>query len=560
MVDFRKLLENPPDRVHVTYRCERCGEVDEYSLELPPHMLEHYSSKTMRRCGGRLVEVSRRTEARERGIVSSPQPRGPGPTAKDQTMSKPEGMTIEDFMNHSTRGGGGRGKTLRGWKEKGAVTVWLSCQASIYTLWRHGFYRCEPRENKDTKEKTVEVWQDKLVCFETEEDLKKRFWRDKQTGEREYPPKLCPDCLMIEDVYQKVERGEIDWLEPLFVFRGTDSSKDVVLHAGGLFNAFGSKDLTAEQKAAMAKVTKERGGPIYAKNAWRENLQPKMEYVYVICDHEHPEEGLRIAVETSLLGDKMKTEIAKQMTRQGPGKEALGNPILHPYPFRWEYNSAEGIAFDKKYDATALDKVRLTPAIEKLIRDTDPPDVSGLLAKPNLATHRARLEKYAVGAGKKLPFDDYFREAFAAEKRTAGEEKASRTPEVTTRLANELEGALAGGPAPSTIEEEVFGCDNCGEEMKASETVCKSCGQTYDVQPAEPPPPPKRELPKRSEARKAAAAPGADPPRGSLGAAAPPEDDFSPGAGEGDDDIPFAQPCDIARDSLHRRFRRVFVL
>jgi len=531
---------------------------------------------------------------------------------KEPPMS---GMTIDQFMQHSTRGGGG-GKHLKGWKKEGTITVWLSCQASINTRWTHGFYRCEPREDKETKEKTIEVWQDKLGCRETEEDLGKRYFRDKKTGEREYPPALCPDCKMSEDIYQrclvglataeamlrrdpKVEvaaieaelrkRGEIWWLSPLFQFNGVVRDFEgrpiadrLIMHAGGMFHAaneavpaFANKKLTAEHKALMARVPKEMGGPLYFKNnnephkeVWRQNFQPKMEYVFVVANNAHPEGGLQIAVETSLLGDKMKTEIGKEMKRAGATPEK-GNPLLYPYAFRWDYDGTDGIEFSKKYDATALTNVRLMPAVEKLIRDTEPPNeaLAKLMEKPNLQTHRARLEKYAVGGGKLLPFDQYFADAVRAAKDAPDPAAAAERPAPEVGRPRESTPAHPA-PAPPPEDEEVD-CDatlpsgqKCGAVMKMSDPVCPSCGFVYDVQPAAPPPPPPRPTRSQAKAARAAApapAPAAPAARGDLGAAAPPVDDLASGGGyPGDDmdDLPFACAFDVAEDRVLRRFRR----
>ena len=514
------------------------------------------------------------------------------------------GMTIDQFLNHSSRGGGGgKSQKLKGWKKEGKIVVWLSCNASIYTLWGHSFYRCEPRENKETHEKTVEVWQEKLKCRELKEDLDSRFFRDKETGERKNPPVLCPDCKMIEDVYQRClvgletaeemlrrnrnveiatieaelrKRGQIWWLSPIFEFAGVVKDFDgrqigdrLFMHAGGMIHsaaeavpAFVNKKLSGEHKALMARVPKELGGPLYFKNksephkeVWRQNFQPKMEGVFVIADNDHPEHGLQIAVETSLLFEKMQAELAKEMKRAGTEK---GNPILHPFAFRWDYDGTEGIAFDKKYDATALTNVRLTPAIEKLIRDTEPPReaLNKLLEDYNLQTHRARLERYAVGGGKLLPFDSYFAEALKVE--------ASR-PEPAAAAERPAPAPRAPAPAAPPPDDEEVDCDavlpsgkTCGAVMKMSDPVCPSCGFVYEVVGA-PPPPPAR--PTRSQARAARAAAPAPAPaaRGDLGAAAPPVDDLASGGGyPGDesDDIPFISIGIVEEDRLLRRFRR----
>jgi hypothetical protein len=480
-------------------------------------------------------------------------------------------LTLAEYMQHSNRGGGGRKSYLKQWKNEApfAITVWLSTQASIYTLWRHNFQKVEPRENKDTKEKTREVWMNKLVCWESEEVLSKQYWRDKFSGEREYPPQVCPHCLLIEDVRRRCMRGAeiraerekvttadvakrekeirkaqlaedaLDWLMPLFRFEGTDPTKTVTIHAGGMYNAFGSKDLTEGDKKRMAAVPRTEGGPIYSKDSFKQSQWAKMEYVYVVANHDDVAAGLQIAIEPNLLGDKMKSEIAKQMKRNGQEK---GNPILHPYAFRWEHNSDKTISFDKKYDATAMDQLGMSPAIEKLVRGTDPPDVGPLLERFNARTHRAMLERHALV---QLPWDEYFRAAFALEARgEKGQEEERRAPEV----GREIE-----VPDDDAAEEEEVECDGCHEAMPASATKCPHCGAEYEVEvaaPPEPPPPPRM---KRSEVkRQSAPAPGpakkVEPARGSLGAIAPKPhelDDGNPGGYPGDpsDDVPFAMNC-----------------
>ncbi len=512
--------------------------------------------------------------------------RGPGPNDKEEKQMS-QGMSLEAYMNHSTRGGG-KSNYLK-WDE--TATIWLSCRSSIFTLWRHPWTRVEVVENKDTHEKSSEIWGDKLGCFEVESVLTEQYRRDRDTGERDVPPQVCPHCKMIDDVYMRcrdgnavgleliekrrpglkdltsedvdavdaelLKRGLMWFLSPLFEFRGNIRdwrTKAVVadrkiLHAGGIFNAFGNKNLSPEWKALMAKVSRERGGPIFSKNAFQQNSQAKCEYLYVVVDNEHPERGLQIAIETSLLGDKMKTEIAKRMKSMGREK---GNPILHPYAFEWKNDRTEGQSFDKLYDATALETMKPTAAIEKLIRDTAPPDTSRDTAKFNLRTHRARLEKYAAPAGKLLDLDRYFEAALrlGLDKEPAPQEPEHGAPEVGRQPVAPQAARQAPAPTPPAADDEAeFGCDailangqECGAPMKASDPVCPACGFVYDVvKEPEPPPPPKPALPKRSAAKAAQArqqAPAAA--QGSLGAIAPPEEDAGGGyPGDPDDGIPF---------------------
>ena len=305
----------------------------------------------------------------------------------------------------------------------------------------------------------------------------------------------------------------------------------------------------------MARVPKELEGRSSSrtrasrhKEVWRQNFQPKMEDAFAIADNDHPEHGLQIAVETSLLFEKMEAELAKEMKRAG--RREKGNPILYPFPFRWDYNGTEG-SVRKKYDATALTNVRLTPAIEKLIRDTEPPEGGAEQAARRATTsqtHRARLERYAVGGGKLLPFDGYFAEALKVEASRPEPAAAAERPAPEVGRERPAPAPRAPAPAAPPPDDEEVDCDavlpsgkTCGAVMKMSDPVCPSCGFVYEVVGA-PPPPPAR--PTRSQARAARAAAPAPAPaaRGDLGAAAPPVDDLAPGGGyPGDesDDIPF---------------------
>jgi hypothetical protein len=493
-------------------------------------------------------------------------------------------MTPEQFLKHNSKGRGAR-KYLRNWKEKEpyAIDTWLSCQSSILSLWRHGWLRVTPVENKETRTTTHEVWSDRLVCYELEQTLQEQNNRDRDTGERDTPPKLCPHCLMIEYVRMLVMTQQIDWLTPIFRFPASDPRKTVVLHAAGIFNFFASKSMTDEHRKQMVALPFDKGGPLYAggkQGAWRQNQKAKLEYAMVIADNDHPEDGLQIAIESNLLGSKVQEVMADACKSLGPER---GNPLLHPYAIRWENNPSEGIAFDKRFHALKMDRIVLRPAIELLIRGTTPPDLSELEERFNLRTHRAAMERYAVFA---LPFDDFFAPAFADEVKREAEIKAAaaaatgqrsqQAPEVGHTIApqvpsvyatpiqplvpaggnaswpgspNFAQGVATSPPAPPEVP--MFGCDRCEKPMLATDAVCPHCGMVYEVEPAPPPPPPPK-LPSRSQARAMIASPGMPPaappayptvsPEAAAAAARvglPPPSAYVPLEPDADDDIPF---------------------
>lgn len=58
MVDFAKIGQ-PREKVIVTYRCDVCGEEDDYVTEFPAGW-RHEIRRNMTRCKGKLIEIGRR--------------------------------------------------------------------------------------------------------------------------------------------------------------------------------------------------------------------------------------------------------------------------------------------------------------------------------------------------------------------------------------------------------------------------------------------------------------------------------------------------------------------
>jgi hypothetical protein len=435
-------------------------------------------------------------------------------------------MNIDQFLGHSSRGR--KQKMLGDWKDtpEHSIIVWLHTNASILALWRHNWKRINVWEDRQTRAVTRSVWVDRIVCYEHEENLKVQNFRDKTTGAREYPPVLCPHCKMIEHFRGMVGRSELNWCAPVFGFQGDDPAKHETIHAGGLWNAFGDKNLTAVQKAEMAAVLPKDGGPIYSKNAWKENQKAKLEYAFTVVVDAKPEDGIQITVGPNDLGQKVQEVIAKSMKELG---REDGNPAIHPFAIQWEYNPADGVEFGKRYDATRMGKIRLRPAIEKLIRVDEPPSLVQLAEPFNLQTHRANLERHCLVKG--IPWDSFFEAARGAAVQVPINIDSGRLTAETPRRDPEqvaLVGALSDAAEPEVVDADgnpLFGCDtkDCKGVMRATDTECPACHRSYKVAAAAPPPAPA--LPKRSEVMARAVEPQPAAPTTS-----PPVED---------DDIPF---------------------
>jgi hypothetical protein len=399
-------------------------------------------------------------------------------------------MSVEQFLEHEARARGG--SYLKNWKDpkkggKGFIHVWLhrKCAFSV-ALWRHGVPRVDIFEDPKTNDARRVVFTGNELCPEDEKVLQKQNWRDRESGERQLPPESCPICLLVEHVHQLIKRGELSITQKIFVFEPGDG-KDLTIHAGGMCGLFNDKLSDGDKNLLKA-------AGVWLTDAWKENFQPRLNYVFRVVDHDAPGQGVQIAIEPNLLGDKMKAEIRKAMMPGVKGPD-LGNPIKNPVAFRWEAHPEQS-ELQKRYDVVRLDGMQATPEIVKLITETEPPTIDGLTRSPTWATVRAQLER---ATQVDLPWDDFFGTEVTNEDKKEG--SRARTPEV-------------GKPAASQAPEvEMVACDNdecewgvklCGgvARLPVTAPVCPKCGRVYEIVAAAPPPPPP--MRKRGDAKSAA--------------------------------------------------------
>lgn len=422
------------------------------------------------------------------------------------STTRGKGLSLEEFMGHDTRSGGGQ--FLRGWRKRQppAVNTWLHTRAPIVALWQHQWPRLHVFEDRESGQTRKEIWGGSWNCLEHEDVLKRQYRRD-ENDEREAPPIVCPLCRLIETVRLMVRDGQLKITQPIFKYEvDGDDEHARILTAGGIYNAFGDeKKLTEEQVALMKRAR------IRPSEAWKENSYAKCNYLFCVVDNEHPEGGTQIAIETTLLGDKVKGVIRDQMTSLG---EDDGHPLKKPYCIRWEHRPAEK-EFSKRYHALAMPKIKLSDEVRRIIVDEAPPDVSRIIAPGNVRTLRANLERFALV---KLPWDDIFGPAEALSDESgnvedldfgdAEDEPAPTPPQQASRPSNPKPAAApAKEPEP---EVEMVACDDCKKPMRIDAAKCPSCGAEYELDKAPPPPPPPTKT--RSQAKSKAAPPPPPPP------------------------------------------------
>jgi hypothetical protein len=303
---------------------------------------------------------------------------------------------------------------------------------------------------------------------------------------------------MIEEVRRVVREGNIDWTVKLFKFVGDDPSKAIILHAGGIYNAYRNDDMTDGDKKALKKAG------ISLKDAWKENLNAKCNYVFRVVDNDNPNGGNQIAIETTSLGKKVKKVIKDAMTSLGREE---GNPFRNPYCIRWEYDK-NAKQFNEKYNAIKMDTIQLSRRVEELINE-EPADISNIIKRGNIKELRTSMEAHYIGPKGLLDWDFIFHRAEELQadlddkpfhqdedaqppKRTSNKKKARKAKPVEPDPE----------PEDEDEDEEQYECDDCNNVMSADETVCSECGRDYgdeEDEDDEPPPPPVKSRSKKSK-------------------------------------------------------------
>ena len=448
-----------------------------------------------------------------------------------EQRAKRQVQSLDDFLNYSTKSAGGGGGYLSGWKKKdGQIVVWTHRDVFSAAVWHHPIPRVVELKDEGQRMTTV-VMSQRWNCHESDEILKAQYFRDDDTGEREYPPELCPMCIVIEEVRRLYRSGKIDWCDPVFEWEG-DRERTKLL-AGGIDGEFNSRDLSDDALDEMRKAG------VRQRDSYKQDLRTKLQYLFLVVSDRDPDRGIQKAFEAKSLGDAMKKALANEIERRGE----RGNPQKFPYPFKWKYD--EKASFSDKYDALALDQ-QPPEKILKLISGPAP-NIERDIDPSNCWTLYSELESHmSPGVKRYLSLDKCFEKADKAglmkpaaeskedesddfiEAPKAGEPlpKVERTPEVrgtNTKQHKPVEmvldsncdvwvekvvdekwgGAFKGNIAlidvPDGVTDERIAevtamlkrtgavavgelvmCRYCRETISTLDTTCKHCGSKYD--------------------------------------------------------------------------------
>lgn len=318
-------------------------------------------------------------------------------------------LDIEGFMGHDPNAGS-RGGFLKGWKKRQPpkLLFWLHTKTMFRSLWQHNLPVVKTIKDKETGLEKRVIWSQSFNCHEHESVLSDRK-RDRDTGRRLSPIQVCPVCKLQEWLRGEHRAGRLGFAQPIFQFETGEASSDGseetrIIHAGGFWGGFGDNMSNAERNAVgKAKIS--------LKEAWKENGNSKCQYAFAIVDDEHPEEGIQIAIETSLVGDKMKAVLRQQKKKLG--ENGNWNPLATPYGFAWEHHPSAK-AFGDRYEAYDMPGLKYREEIKALIEDEAAPDLARLSAPGRVRPLREQFERYCLVPN--VPWDEIFGAAEAAQR------------------------------------------------------------------------------------------------------------------------------------------------
>lgn len=274
-----------------------------------------------------------------------------------------EGMGLDDFLSYDPEAekGGGGGSWLKPWKKRRTIDVWLHTESKIRAVWNHQIpHEIEVDEKNQAGEKTgrkvLKLAWPRFVSpdlatihanqyFREGNVLREQMNKDPKTGKLiGGSPATAymrdPFLILREYLWHAIDKKLIE--PSAVVFEWVDHKKQ-----GELIQ------WTAGEMSRQVK----RGF-----NNRGHSLDTKLEYIFVVVDHEKPGEGPKITRETKLIGDKMRDEIKKQIESRGED----GDPFKSPYCFRWKFDPDASTPM-KSYDAFRIDKNACTPDIWRAI-------------------------------------------------------------------------------------------------------------------------------------------------------------------------------------------------
>lgn len=261
------------------------------------------------------------------------------------------GMGLAEFLDFDPdRDRGGGGDWLKPWKKQKQIDIWLHTASGIRGVWGHQFIiDVEVDEKNDKGEKTGRkanklLWP-RFVSPDLASIHANQYFRDgdqlRELFNKDRAGKLIggsnatafmtdPFLILREYLYHAIAQKLLDPDAAVFEWVNHKERGELITHTAG--------ELSRQVKRGF----KNRG----------HSLDTKLEYIFVVVNHERPGDGPKVTRETKLLGDNMRAEIKRQIESKGVEE---GDPFKLPYCFRWKFD-ADASSPMKSYEAFRVDK------------------------------------------------------------------------------------------------------------------------------------------------------------------------------------------------------------
>lgn len=396
----------------------------------------------------------------------------------------------------------GGGVWMKGWKDDKEKTIWLHTGIAPISYYAHQFNMVDVQEDKDNRNGPPKRFLRFLRFVSPDPDTVtgQQHFRDKATGLLRVLPDRDPFLLLREWLRRADHIGLEDGV---FMWKDPKDGRVTIWTRGEL--------------SGLSKRSRQNFG---------HSLDAKQEFIFVVVDHEDPGAGVMLTRESGLLGRKMADVIAQQLKMLG---EEQGDPLLRPYPFRWEYDKKAASPMNA-YFAYKAEGLECTEEIYALITSEEFPDPvrHSVPQDGDMEKIRAAFES---AAQVELPLDEIFSEdqhvrialctgerpktrpaaspsqvqrpASQVQRPAAAAAPAARSvqrpsngaappaaqkPNGTAPAAAAPQAAPTGGQArrkkvepPKQPEVEMIPCDDCQTPMAATATECPNCGAKYEV-------------------------------------------------------------------------------
>jgi len=334
---------------------------------------------------GKLLARSRAERAAQRGMIDG-DPTGARPKETRMTTNDGSGLGLDDFLGYDPDKEKRQFGQFLEWDKE--IRIWLALAGRIYATWTHQFIVEDEVDEKDQggnatgKSKLILRWPRFVSPDAVKVHANQYFREDKGKGVMQEYPDRDRFLILREWLRARAQRDELGLDDVVFEWVDHKSKKGDLIQ------------WTVGELTGLVKRGKDNRG---------HSLDSKLEYIFLVVKDDKPEDGVLIARETKLLGDKMRAAISKNIKSKG---NDAGNPYKTPVAFDWIFDEDAKTPMNY-YDAYPIEAAECSDAIWEAINVGEVPDVSQFVVPGEDDTTKIRAA-FEAAAQFDLPIEMLF--------------------------------------------------------------------------------------------------------------------------------------------------------